>query len=156
MIDLYRHKETAELFDRHELLSFSMRNDGPSFDPFQVTQEIMATLNVEPVETVPFDTQLSKYQYLGPVEIVQINGQWFRRATIREHTTDEGKAIVDSNQLLNIRLERNNLLVATDWSQLVDVPEQIKAKYAAYRQQLRDITSVAGFPDNFEWPTKPE
>jgi Phage tail assembly chaperone protein len=156
MIDLYRNKQTGELFDRHELLSFSMRTDGPNFDPFGITQDIMDFFNVEPVETIPFDTQLTKYQYCGPMEVVQIDGKWFRRTTICEHTTEEGRAMVDRNQLSALRSQRDALLFATDWSQLSDVSDAVKAKYATYRQQLRDITSVAGFPDNFEWPTKPE
>lgn len=54
------------------------------------------------------------------------------------------------------REERNNLLAATDWSQASDVPQAIKDKYAAYRQALRDVPQQVGFPDNIQWPTKPE
>jgi len=30
------------------------------------------------------------------------------------------------------------------------------AAWAAYRQQLRDITAQAGFPWTVQWPTQPE
>jgi hypothetical protein len=155
MYDLFRHKETGQVFNNHELLNFSLKNDGPNFDPFFITQEIIGCLNVDLVETIPFDQQLTKYQYLGSMELVQVDGKWIRRDVVHEHTTDEAKAEVDRVRMLEGRRHRDRLLAETDWSQLVDVPEQSKAKYAAYRQQLRDITSVQDFPE-CEWPTKPE
>lgn len=54
------------------------------------------------------------------------------------------------------RLERNRLLAATDWSQAVDTPQAVKTKYSAYRQALRDVPQQPGFPDNIQWPVKPE
>ena len=53
-----------------------------------------------------------------------------------------------------LRAERNNELLATDWTQLADVSDTIKNKYTTYRQQLRDLPSVDGFPD-VDMPTKP-
>jgi hypothetical protein len=55
-----------------------------------------------------------------------------------------------------IRAERDALLAATDWTQLPDVPEAIREAYAVYRQALRDIPEQAGFPDDVQWPIKPE
>jgi hypothetical protein len=55
-----------------------------------------------------------------------------------------------------IRAERDALLAATDWTQLPDVPESIRNAYAVYRQALRDIPQQSGFPDDVEWPIKPE
>jgi hypothetical protein len=54
-----------------------------------------------------------------------------------------------------IRAERNKKLVESDWSQVVDTPQAIKDKWAPYRQQLRDITAQAGFPQSVNWPTIP-
>lgn len=54
----------------------------------------------------------------------------------------------------NIRIERNKLLLETDWTQLPDVPEAIKTKYAIYRQALRDITSQEN-PYNIKFPICP-
>lgn len=53
--------------------------------------------------------------------------------------------------------QRNLLLVVSDWTQLADVPltPEQKAEWAAYRQQLRDITDQPGFPENINWPIKP-
>jgi hypothetical protein len=55
-----------------------------------------------------------------------------------------------------IRAERDALLAATDWTQLPDVPEAIREAYAVYRQALRDVPQQSGFPDDVEWPIKPE
>jgi len=54
------------------------------------------------------------------------------------------------------RFERNRLLSVCDWTQAADVPQATKDKWAPYRQALRDIPQQPGFPDNIQWPTKPE
>jgi hypothetical protein len=55
-----------------------------------------------------------------------------------------------------MREQRNARLSATDWTQAVDVPQATKDKWAPYRQALRDVPQQAGFPDNIQWPSKPE
>ena len=52
---------------------------------------------------------------------------------------------------------RNALLAQSDWTQLADVPltAEMKAQWAAYRQQLRDLTEQPGFPDAINWPVTP-
>jgi hypothetical protein len=59
-----------------------------------------------------------------------------------------------------IRAERNALLAATDWTQLLDartaMGEAKAAEWDAYRQALRDVPQQSGFPDVIEWPIKPE
>lgn len=55
-----------------------------------------------------------------------------------------------------IRSQRNLLLIETDWTQAVDVPQATKDKWSAYRQALRDVPQQTGFPDNIQWPSKPE
>jgi len=57
---------------------------------------------------------------------------------------------------LLFRQQRDQLLTATDWTQAADIPQAIKDKYAAYRQALRDVPQQPGFPDNIQWPVKPE
>ena len=57
-----------------------------------------------------------------------------------------------SNQ---VRLDRNDLLAISDWTQVLDAPVD-RLLWATYRQQLRDITSQPGFPWEVIWPPKPE
>jgi len=52
-----------------------------------------------------------------------------------------------------VRAERSIKLVATDWTQLPDVPQSIKDKWAPYRKALRDVPQQVGFPFNVIWPT---
>jgi hypothetical protein len=58
------------------------------------------------------------------------------------------------NQWEEIRIQRNQLLSECDWTQLVDVPSEIKEAWVVYRQFLRDITLQSN-PFNINWPVKP-
>lgn len=63
----------------------------------------------------------------------------------------------ENNQLWeNIRNERNQLLLESDWTQLPDSPitPEKKTEYQTYRQELRDVTNQPD-PKNIIWPTKP-
>ncbi|MBI9080825.1 MAG: phage tail assembly chaperone [Pseudodesulfovibrio sp.] len=53
-----------------------------------------------------------------------------------------------------IRAERDRLLLASDWTQLLDCPldEAGKTAWGEYRQGLRDVPQQAGFPGAVEWP----
>jgi len=53
------------------------------------------------------------------------------------------------------RQERNALLVASDWTQVADAPVD-QAAWAAYRQELRDVTSQETFPSEVTWPVAPQ
>lgn len=55
-----------------------------------------------------------------------------------------------------VRAKREELLKATDWTQLPDVPEATRLKWQEYRQALRDITDQPGFPENVVWPEPPQ
>lgn len=52
-----------------------------------------------------------------------------------------------------VRNERNQSLVASDWTQLPDASADTVA-WATYRQALRDVTEQAS-PFNIVWPTVP-
>jgi len=53
-----------------------------------------------------------------------------------------------------LRAKRDAALIASDWTQLPDAPVD-RFIWAAYRQQLRDITSQQGFPWGVVWPEPP-
>lgn len=55
-----------------------------------------------------------------------------------------------------MRGERRQLLRATDWTQMPDAPLSLvdRQAWAAYRQALRDLPQLPGFPD-VEWPRPP-
>ena len=77
----------------------------------------------------------------GPCKV--INGQ------IVPLTVDQ--AAIDARQA---RMQRNYLLTASDWTQVVDAPVDQSA-WATYRQALRDVPDQAGFPNNITWPEPP-
>lgn len=56
-----------------------------------------------------------------------------------------------------VRIKRDRLIAATDWTQTLDCPlsDEKKAEFVAYRQTLRDIPQNVGNPDDVVWPTKP-
>jgi hypothetical protein len=62
-----------------------------------------------------------------------------------------------------VRSPRDFWLVRSDWTQTVDAPftAEKKAEWAAYRQELRDLTALyegedLQSPADVVWPTKPE
>lgn len=54
----------------------------------------------------------------------------------------------------DIRNTRNALLKETDWTQMPDIPDNLKDKWKDYRQQLRDITKQVD-KLNLIWPVEP-
>jgi hypothetical protein len=68
----------------------------------------------------------------------------------------ENAAAAPAKLAAEIRADRDKRLAATDWTQVADVPQQIKDSWAPYRQALRDVPQQADFPENIQWPTKPE
>lgn len=55
-----------------------------------------------------------------------------------------------------MKADRSQRLRSTDWTQMADAPLTAleKAAYQTYRQALRDLPSLAGFP-NVAWPLPP-
>lgn len=55
---------------------------------------------------------------------------------------------------LKIRIKRNKLLLASDFTQLPDSKVD-KYAWAIYRDDLRNITAQSTFPENVVWPVAP-
>ncbi|EJN04220.1 tail fiber assembly protein [Phyllobacterium sp. YR531] len=53
-----------------------------------------------------------------------------------------------------LRARRNAILAETDWTQMPDAPVDT-AKWAAYRQALRDMTNGLEDPTMVIWPVRP-
>jgi len=77
--------------------------------------------------------------------------------TKRQKTTEEISQ-EQSAKADTIRGERNQLLQDTDWIIIKSMETTVSDidDWKAYRQQLRDITDQAGFPNDVNWPVKPE
>ena len=66
-----------------------------------------------------------------------------------------------SHCLMLLRIDRDNLLTKSDWTQVSDCPltDSKKTEWATYRQQLRDLPSSYSNLSNLAdvtWPTAPE
>lgn len=62
------------------------------------------------------------------------------------------------NVMRQLRRQRNERLIETDWTQLRDVPEATQQQWAGYRQALRDLpatSSAAQHLSDIIWPTRP-
>lgn len=86
------------------------------------------------------------------------------RADPRENVVEGGVLVMKPDSVLSqialseamaeVRHIREVLLSQSDWTQLPDAPVD-QAAWAAYRQELRDITTQSGFPDSITWPIAP-
>ena len=67
------------------------------------------------------------------------------------------QAELDAVQAALVRSRRTGLLRDTDYVILPDAPysAETQTAYRTYRQELRDLPSQAGFPNNVTWPAKP-
>lgn len=73
-------------------------------------------------------------------------------ATHDLNVEDKG-TVSDAHLIERMKLERNNLLAVSDWTQTADNPISNKAAWATYRQTLRDFPAswtpakTVTFPD---------
>ena len=80
--------------------------------------------------------------------------------TERELTSEEKAALptakqITDSELENIRIERNSLLMESDWTQSRDVTLSNDTDWKTYRQELRDITKGFTSAKDVVWPKKP-
>lgn len=84
---------------------------------------------------------------LQPGEVLEwTDGSW----SVRGPNTAEQDLKMHSTRQM-----RNELLTASDWTQINDAPVN-SAVWSIYRQALRDLTLQPGFPWVVEWPTPPQ
>ncbi len=63
--------------------------------------------------------------------------------------------LIDALKLEDLRVERNNKLTLSDWTQSRDVTLSNDADWKTYRQALRDITKTYKSLDDVKWPKEP-
>ena len=70
-------------------------------------------------------------------------------------TQEEQDAMTASNN----RMKRNELLAASDWTQMPDSPltDEAKTSWSTYRTSLRTLPTHENWPslEDADWPTKP-
>ena len=135
----------------YTLTDLKRDNPGTSFTK-TVGNETAAAFNcflVTPTDPPAYDhtVNLERTAALQSTEWVE---QWFTTPA-----TSEEIAQRISNEEELVRSQRNRLLLATDWTQTNDSPAN-EAAWAAYRQDLREVTKQPGFPFDISWPVAPD
>ena len=64
-----------------------------------------------------------------------------------QELADAKEPAIDAHWWKYLRLQRNELLGESDWTQTPDIPSSIKDAWATYRQELRDLPSTVTKPD---------
>jgi hypothetical protein len=86
-------------------------------------------------------------------------GYWIVDAEAKTVVNNQDQADADAlaNSWERLRIERNALLVSSDWTQYNDSPlsDEVKAEWAVHREALRDLPENTDDPANPTWPTPP-
>jgi hypothetical protein len=125
-----------------------LRRDNPQISfPKNIPNELLANYGVYPVKVLPMPDYDEKTHYLKQSDYYQVEGNW----QVHYYPVE----LSESQAIENIRNHRNTLLFESDWTQVSDAPVD-QSVWAAYRQELRDITLQNGCPFNILWPDAPE
>tara|TARA_R110000796_G_scaffold24857_3_gene70623 strand:+ start:3440 stop:3937 length:498 start_codon:yes stop_codon:yes gene_type:complete len=162
----YRHTTTGEVKSQGE-----WRRDYPNTSfPRVWTQSTLDGLSLEAVLASPAATT-SQYQTSARDGVEQdALGNWVEKYVARDmfsDTTEDGvtttkaeheaayQADLDATSGEAVRAKRDTLIAETDYFALTDVT--MGSEMTLYRQNLRDITDHADFPnlDADDWPAKP-
>ena len=131
-------------------------------------------LDLDPVLKSPAAT-VGDYQVSVRDGVEQnANGDWVEKYVARdmfEDTTEDGvtttkaeheaayQAGLDADTATRHRTTRNKLLADCDWTQMNDSPlsNEDKTAWATYRQELRDMSDLAAWPNiaDDDWPVAP-
>ena len=139
--------------------------------PKLLTEEVINEWGGDVVLEGPQATGGTVYQYSMRQGVTEIEGKWYTNYILGPVFTDRAaqgdepaqtaaeqetayKAMKDAEQAKSVRASRTQLLKDCDWTQIADSTAD-KTAWATYRQQLRDITTQAGFPWTITWPDAP-
>ena len=126
-----------------------LRQDNPNTSfPKRLSDELLAEYDLYRVDSSPQPEHDDKIERVAQDSMpTLIDGKWVIGWTIyakeQEQIDRETEAEADA-----IRARRNDLLAKCDWTVLADSPltEEKRAEWLSYRQALRDISAVEGFP----------
>jgi len=119
----------------------------------QVSEEEFLKLN--PLCLFVYADQQSQYVNVETKSVVNMPEKPNKYCIFNYDTKQWVDPRTDQTQWVVVKTQRNKLLAESDWTQLPDVEISNKAKWATYRQALRDITTQTD-PFNIVWPSKPE
>lgn len=142
----YRIRETGEI-----VTNLAAQFPNTSL-PVSLTQDDFDALGIDPVFEAP-QPEHTRFQVVYRDGVEEIEGKWYTKYGVSDMDQEAIDALTAS-QWDSIRAIRNTKLGNCDWTQLPDAPVDAAA-WAAYRQELRDITTQTD-PFNITWPQEPE
>ena len=110
-----------------------------------------------------YDTEVVEYPAL-PTDCIEITEE-DRTRYINELNHKNNQLVLEDGELVlrnkpevitweTVRLKRNGLLNASDYTQVPDFPGN-KQAWATYRQKLRNIPQQFANPEDVDWPVEP-
>ena len=129
-----------------------LREDNPrtSF-PSEMTESLMNEFDIFEVRPTPKPNDYTKNISEGTPILVE--GVYYQNWEQTNASESEINLRIEI-KWEEIRQIRNELLLECDWTQLADIPTEIKTSWQSYRQELRDVTTQSN-PFNIVWPVKP-
>jgi hypothetical protein len=119
--------------------------------PNEIGEETMTQFGLYEVEQTPKPNDYTKNITEGTPVLTDVV---YYQNWIQTYASESEINYRLENQWFTIREIRNQLLTECDWTQLSDIPTEIKNIWSSYRQDLRDITNQTN-PFNIIWPVKP-
>jgi hypothetical protein len=159
-----RVKATGAVMYEAEFRAYMKSTSGASWN--ETTDEILQSLGADVVFEGAQATGGTVYQYSQRDGVEEVGGKWYTKYILGPVFTDNEdataaeqeatyKAMKDAEFATNARSQRDKLLAASDWTQVIDAPVNQEA-WATYRQSLRNVPQQDGFPTTIVWPVKPE
>ena len=121
--------------------------------PETISEELLAAFGIAVVRMQDPPPHSPIYHNCTRIEPVFDGENWVETWIVEDVSTEETE-IRRAEVIAQIRALRSAKLAECDWTQLPDATAD-KAAWAEYRQALRDITLIDGFPDNVSWPSAP-
>lgn len=148
---MYRNRQDGSILSQGEVRKLHANTSLPAVWSAEVCEE----LGIDPILESPAPTT-TRFQSASQNGVVQDSlGNWVWAWVVTDWS-EEAIASATEQQWNSVRTQRNQLLAASDWTQIPDSPLSVEEKglWATYRQALRDITNQE---DPFEilWPVKP-
>ena len=143
-----------QIVEIYPYLFGDLQRDNPNTSyPANPSDETLAEWNVFPVTNKPTPDYNLATQNCNQVNPTLIDDTWVMTWAVTPATPEQIAERLNAKEA-EVRSDRNRRLGNCDWTQLHDAPV-LPAPWAAYRQQLRDVTAQAGFPWNVVWPVAP-
>lgn len=126
-----------------------LRKDYPNTSfPKQPSDKLLGQYGMYRVDAAPEPTYDERTQRIAKKDLPDfIDGKWVIAWSVfqKEQEQIDQETQAKSEE---IRSQRNDLLAKSDWTQLPDAPltEEKRAEWSTYRQALRDLSTLEGFP----------